>query len=342
MKSYGYYLHLFKKYLEGLNYSTKSISHILYNINFFIDFIKNKEVFHVHDIKESDIKSFVKHLGEIVSAKTKKPYSIATIQNFISSFQNFFRFLVRNDIILINPIENLEFHFKKQERRRKIFSVKEIARLLDSIDVDTTRGLRDRAIFELMYSSGLRVSEVSNLKIREIDFSERMVEIREGKGKKDRFVPVSEVAIFYMKSYIDRSRKKFVENAVRELHDFVFLTPRGKMKPVSIKYCFNKYLKECKLEKKGISLHSIRHSTATHLLESGADVRYVQELLGHENIQTTVQYTHLLIENLKREYRSYHPRENQYFQEINDEYLRNLDLLKKEVVCRREINERYK
>ena len=148
----------------------------------------------------------------------------------------------------------------------------------------------------------------------DIDFENRMVQIRDSKFGKDRVVPVSKVAIAFLKKY-----------AGRRSEGAIFRGNRGRLSTGAINKRFKELLKKQGLYREGLSTHSIRHCTATHLLAGGADLRYVQELLGHDSIETTVLYTFELQENLKRIYRSHHPRENGYFKEVDPDYLRKLD-----------------
>jgi len=340
MKPLEYYIHMFKRYLEGMKYKKKSISFKMFSVKLLIDFIKEKGKSDITDVAQGDIEGFVKEISSVITVR-KKPYSLATIKFFTSSLSQFFRFLFRSDLILKNPMEDFEFGVKKVESKKDIFNLDEINRFLDSIDTVDEKGIRDRAIFELMYSSGLRRGEVRNLNISDMDFGGRILKVIEGKGGKDRYVPFSEVSAYFLKRYIDGERKRTVKGLGNDCRDALFVTSHGRIHPETIKYRFKKILKELEIRNKYLTPHSIRHSTATHLLEAGADVRYVQELLGHEDIQTTVKYTHLLIDNLKKVYKSYHPRENEFYEEIDDQYLENLNRLKKEIIQRREINKKY-
>lgn len=168
-----------------------------------------------------------------------------------------------------------------------------------------------------MYSSGLRVSEVADLKIKEIDFSSRMLMVRNGKWGKDRVIPISIVASKFLQKYLVGRRNK--------KESFVFLGTRGRLKGTSITERFITLIRRYEMDRPGLVTHSIRHSVATHLLESGAGIRYVQALLGHESIETTVRYTHMLYDNMKKIYKSYHPRENEYYKEVDSNYLLELE-----------------
>jgi site-specific recombinase XerD len=187
-----------------------------------------------------------------------------------------------------------------------------------------------------MYSSGLRINEVARLDAGDVDLSERTLLVREGKGSKDRFVPFSGVARDFLKLYLEE------KGNARTAEDEAFFTGfHGRVKASWIREEFEKRINALGMKRENLTPHSIRHSCATHLLEAGADVRYVQELLGHEYIQTTVKYTHLMIESLKRVYKTFHPRENQYFEEIDREYLTQIGKLKEEIVRKREAKKRY-
>jgi site-specific recombinase XerD len=241
----------------------------------------------------------------------------------------FFKYLYRHENILTNPFERLKFKLKNDDSMREIFSADQMNRFLDCIKDD-----RDRSIFELMYSSALRISEVVKLNVEDVDLKERMIILRKAKGDKDKYVPYSDVAEYYLKKYIKGLRIKILRKIKKgeDRNKALFIGYRGRLTSSYIWKEFRKYLKENNLENKKLVVHSIRHSTATHLLEAGADVRYVQELLGHEDIQTTVKYTHLKIESLKRVYKMFHPRENKYYEEVTEDYLNEINKLKEDSI----------
>lgn len=184
----------------------------------------------------------------------------------------------------------------------------------------------------LMYSTGLRAGEALNLKVSDISFDDSLALIREGKFGKDRIVPVSQRAIGLLKEFIGKtSRNRYV---------FLSTLRANRLTVSAVNRRLSKYLKMISLNKKGVTSHSIRHSTATHLLNRGADLRYVQSLLGHESIETTVVYTHVLGDKIKREYRSHHPRENTYFEEVDESYLRDILELEESLIKQKLIREK--
>lgn len=342
MRSPDFYLLLFENHLHGLGYAKTSIVNITHQMRHFIEYMRDAGKNDVTDIRTEDITAFIAHIRRRITNRGRE-FSTATVVRMISSLRQFFKFLYRNDHILTNPMEGFTTDLKANRNRKEIFTLEEMAVFLDSIDINGKNGLRDRAIFELMYSSGLRISEVTKLDLSDVDLNERILLVREGKGGKDRFVPFSEVTAAFIVKYIETGRKRCLKYCKGDAsaEGALFIGQGGRMRPGMLRLSFKEYLQVSGITRKNLTPHSIRHSCATHLLEAGADVRYVQELLGHEHIQTTVQYTHLTMESLKRVYKTYHPRENQYFEEIDDEYLREIEKLRDEIVRRREINRRY-
>jgi site-specific recombinase XerD len=226
----------------------------------------------------------------------------------------------------ITPAAYLERTTKYPEHQKAIFTQPEMMQFLSSIPRDTAVGQRDKTIFDLMYSSGLRSGEITRLVIADIDLAERILLIRQSKFAKDRVVALTK--------HSARQLARYLQNRKSE-QELVFPGRDGAGLSVSaIRKRFMHYLKRSGIQDRGQSPHSIRHSTATHLLENGADLRYVQELLGHESIQTTVGYTHQSHVHLRKMYKSFHPRENNLFAEVDTEY--RSDIAKFEFVLQRQ------
>jgi len=200
--------------------------------------------------------------------------------------------------------------------RRRPMTREEITRFLESIDTGTSVGLRDRTLFELIYSSGLRVSEAASLKVGDIDVERRLMVVR-GKFDRDRMVPISEVARDFVVRYLGgklEAREAWVFAGTRGP------TAGGHIRGTTISERFRLLLGQFGMDVPELSTHSIRHSTATHLLENGASIRHVQELLGHKSIESTVRYTHVMVDGLGKVYRRHHPREHELFEELGEEY----------------------
>jgi len=225
-----------------------------------------------------------------------------TLARKATTMKSFFRFCEKNNFISQNPAANLKIP-KFEKKLPKHFTEHEIEDLLNIPDLNSKFGIRNKAILELIYSSGMRISEVSNCKLRQIDLNEKIIKIR-GKGNKERIVPVGKEAAKAVKKYI-KIREQFVS---KESDDTLFLSKSGKVLiPNELREILERYIMLV-AKTKGYSPHSIRHSFATHLLEHGADLRAVQEMLGHSNLSTTEIYTHLSLKDLKKVYEQAHPR----------------------------------
>lgn len=245
-------------------------------------------------IFKEDIIKYIEYLNKKVGPKT--------INRHIVSIKNYFKYLERNDLIKNNPMSDIT-GLKTPKKMPRVLSVEEVDKLLD-IELKDAYDYRNKAMLELMYSSGLRVSELLNLTINNIDFDMNLVRIF-GKGSKERIVPISEVATKYLFEYINLYRNTLIKNKVT---DVIFLNSRGNKLS---RQGFFKILKQIALEKginREISPHVLRHSFATHLLNNGADLRSIQTMLGHENIETTQIYTHVSNNYVKQNYDEAHPR----------------------------------
>jgi len=227
-----------------------------------------------------------------------------TIARKISSIRSFFRYMVKHGIIDDSPAD-LILTPKKKKKIPEYLTVDDMFRLLDSIKTDNLLDLRNRAIFEIMYSTGIRVSEVADINIFDVDFENRVLHIH-GKGNKERIVPFGHKTLDILKTY----RKKLHGNISfgNDKHAPFFLNKSNKrLSTRSIARILDKISRQCGLLQK-ISPHIIRHSFATHMVDAGADIRVVQELLGHQSLSTTQKYTHVSIDKLVRTYDKAHPR----------------------------------
>lgn len=317
---------LFGRELKARGYKENTITGKLFYLESFRLYLSKIEMEDLRDVKRNDLLDFLAYLKNYRSERTGRPYAQRTLVAILGSVKLLFSVLWQAERVLSNPARDIKLKRQGETEQKAIFSTEEMKHFLDSIDTSRYLGLRDRAMFELMYSSGLRIGEVVALKKMDIDFAERILRVRGGKFSKDRFVPVSEAAMIFLERYARR----------RSPETWVFLSSQGgPLQPSSINKRLAVYLKETGLEGKGLSAHSFRHSCATHLLENGADLRFVQELLGHESVETTVIYTRQLTGTLKRMYRSYHPRENEYFREVDGEYLERVEALESRLLKRK-------
>ncbi len=248
-------------------------------------------------IKREDLSDFVQFTGKLGLHPN-------TQARFISSIKAFYKYLLLEDYIEVNPSALLE----RPKTGRKIpehLSIHEIDMIISAIDLSITEGQRNKAIIETLYGCGLRVSELINLKLSDVYFNEEYVKIT-GKGNKQRIVPLGYGASKHLKLYVSTTRNQVP--VVKGHEDFVFLNNKGKKLSRVMIFIIVKSLCEKAGIKKNVSPHTFRHSFATHLIEGGADLREVQDMLGHESITTTEIYTHIDREYLRENLISYHPR----------------------------------
>lgn len=259
-----------------------------------------------------DLEDFFKTFNGSIESCTKKDIlayistinglEVSTVNRHISSLKSFFNYLVDESIIKVSPMEEVS-SLKSPKKLPKYLSISEVNKLLN-IPLNSEFDYRNKAMLELMYATGLRVSELVSIEYSNIDFENSIIRIN-GKGKKERIIPLGEVASYYLKVYLSDYRSKLLK---RNTYNQVFLNNHGK--PIT-RQGFNYILENIReltgIEKE-ITPHVLRHSFATHLLEGGADIRSIQEMLGHENISTTNIYTEVVNDVLRSNYEMYHNR----------------------------------
>lgn len=229
----------------------------------------------------------------------------STISRGITTLRRFYRYLLRQHILVVDPL--IQIDTPKQEKRLPLaLSQKEVEQLLAQPDIKTTTGLRDRAIWELLYATGMRVSELINLKEADLHTDLKIIRVL-GKGSKERLVPVTDFALNWLDKYLKNVRDPaLLKKGVA--CDFLFLNNRaGQLTRQAVWQSIKKYSKLAKIDK-DITPHTLRHTFATHLLENGADLRVVQEILGHSDISTTQIYTNLSQKHIFDVYQKTHPR----------------------------------
>jgi len=286
-------------------------------IDKFINYLKIEKNASEHTITnyKVDLKDFGLFLGEkdvsavdhlvlrkFLAEMRSKNYAKRTIARKLASLRSFFKFLFREGYIKTNPITAIST--PKLDKKLPVFlDVGKVARLVSCPSDKTVAGLRDAALMETLYSAGVRVSELVGLDIDDVDFISGVIKVF-GKGSKERIVPIGEPALGAIRKYIDKRDKR------QETRDkgAIFLNKSGRrLTDGSVRRVVDKYIRLCSITEH-ISPHSLRHSFATHLLDRGADLRSVQELLGHMNLSTTQIYTHVTMERLKSVYDKTHPR----------------------------------
>ena len=275
--------------------SANSIEAYLTDLDKLTRFIESEEKDYT-DITYQDLQQFVAQLRDIGI----HPRSQARI---ISGIKSFYRFMLLDEYITVDPTELLESP-KIGLKLPEVLTVNEINDILDSIDLSLPEGQRNRAMLEVLYSCGLRVSELTSLRYSDVYFDEGFIKV-EGKGSKQRLVPISDTAIREIKNYLlDRN----LVAVKKGYEDILFLSRRGTGLSRIMVFHVIKQQAEMAGIKKNVSPHTFRHSFATHLLEGGANLRAIKDILGHEKITTTEIYTHIDREFLRKEILEHHPR----------------------------------
>lgn len=286
----------YRRYMKlERNYSENTLDAYMSDLQKLLDYV-GSEGLHVLDVKLDDLRNFVAALVDIgISARSQS--------RILSGVRTFYTFLILDGYIEDDPTELLEWP-KIGEHLPEVLSVEEVDRLEQACDLSKWEGQRNRTIIEVLFSCGLRVSELINLRLSDLFLTEKFIRVM-GKGKKERLVPISESAIKELQYwFMDRNLMKIKPGE----EDFVFLNRRGGHLTRMMIFTIVRRLAEAVGIEKTISPHTLRHSFATALLEGGANLRAIQDMLGHERISTTQIYTHIDMHTLREEILEHHPR----------------------------------
>lgn len=290
----------FKRYMiidQGKSINT--VTSYTQDLKKFNYFLSEQAITSIDSIDQQTIQVFLASLRQA-------NYAASSTSRMISTLKQFFHYLLRENIVEVNPLALIQSP-KKPRRLPKVLSVKQVEDLLKAPDTNTLWGVRDRAMLELMYATGLRVSELTHLLIDELHLDLGFIQTI-GKGNKERLVPLGEEASYWITQYLEDVRPVFATKTKKGVSASIFLTERGN---TFTRQGFWKNLKKYVALTNvdyDVSPHMLRHSFATHILENGADLRLVQELLGHSDISTTQIYTHISKQRLQQVYRKNFPR----------------------------------
>lgn len=280
----------YRNYLKyERNYSDNTVSAYINDLNKYEEFLKKN----ILESDAEDLEKYLKYIGGMQST---------TVAHKITAIKSYFNYNIKRGIVKSNPANKVS-RPKLAKHLPEYLTEEEVSKLLD-IEIKSSYDFRNKTILELLYSSGIRISELVNIKTPNYDSEECLIRIM-GKGSKERIIPLGDYAINIMNDYMNNYRplinKKFT--------DYIFINNRGDK--ISRQFIFKVIKKEAlkKGIKKDISPHTLRHTFATHLLKNGADLRIIQELLGHENISTTQIYTHVTNNKLKSDYETYFPKD---------------------------------
>lgn len=292
------FIYSFIEYLQiEKNYSQYTIDFYKEDIAQLSMFINAQGVGGFADVEYFDARLFITDLFD-------RGYARASIARKISSLRSFYHFLLREKRVKENPFIQVLLP-KGEERLPQFFYEEEMDVLFKACNGSTPLDKRNLALLELMYATGIRVSECATIQLQDLDFDFETILVK-GKGRKERYVPFGSFAAKAMQNYIEDARKQLMEG--KSDHSFLFVNVRGgPLTPRGIRYIFTKMIDSAALTRK-MHPHMLRHTFATHLLNNGADLRTVQELLGHAHLSSTQVYTHVSKEHLRKTYMNYHPR----------------------------------
>jgi tyrosine recombinase XerD len=284
----------FKLYLEvERNLSSHTVRAYSKDVLDFLEWLKNtppEKITH-------------KEIREYLASIQNKNYSKTTLSRKIASIRTFYRYLYRERLVEVNPADNIKGP-KKNHPLPKFFTDQEMEKILNSIDISTPSGYRNRAVIETLYATGMRVSELCNLVFENLNIEQNEITVF-GKGGKERIVLISNKAKEFLENYLEQVRPRFANS---QDNKYVFLNAEGyRFQQRSVHNILKDVAQKLKIQKQ-LSAHVLRHSFATRLLEHGADLRVVQELLGHASISNTQIYTHVSTQRLKTAYMKAHPR----------------------------------
>lgn len=305
---------LIEKFLEHtrvLGWSPRTIDAYRSHLGFFLVYLDAEtDVQEITEVLPDTLHAYQTHLYTWTDEKDRG-LAIATQAARLSAVRSLFRFLVKTDVLLYDPASSLTLPKRKAILPRSILTKQEMVRLLRAPDTTTPLGLRDRAMLEVLYSTGIRNAEIRALKVYDLDLDRGLLRINEGKNAKDRVVPLGKSACEIVREYLTEARPKLlkargVEGAGEQT---VFLSKTGRpLLTLGVIYPIRKHAKRAGIEK-AITPHTLRHTFATHMLRGRADIRHIQAMLGHSSVATTQIYTRVEIPDLQAVHRRCHPRE---------------------------------
>lgn len=290
------------------DYSLRTLKDYSLTLRFFFIFLADLGIDRLSNVTKEVIHEYQTHL--FYYERKGKRLSFSSQATRLIVLKTFFRFLVREEYLPYDPTSDIELPRRKKNLPRGIMSVKEVFRILEAAEGEKPMILRDRAILEVLYSTGIRNTELRCLSIFDVDLPEKQLRIRYGKGRKERLLPLGEVAARHVSRYLKEGRPRLVKDPSCS---FLFVSVNGRqINSSNLVMIVKKYIRKAGIDKY-ITPHCFRHTCASHLLKGKADLRHIQELLGHASVHTTQIYTKVELSDLKEVHRRCHPREKKGF-----------------------------
>ena len=294
------------KYHEAMllrGYSKNTLHRRDSDIRRFIGWCDERSLNHPNQVTKPILERYQRYLFYYRQEHNDQPLSATSQNHYLSSVKQFFKWLTQQNYLLYNPASELVI-IKPDTHLPVVLSIEEVERLMQQPPIHTAGGIRDRAILEIFYSTGIRRTELCNLKLHDVSLTRKTLFVREGKGKKDRLLPIGERALYWLTRYLDETRNQLLVDIQQ---DSLFLNDYGEaFRDTKLGDKVKRFMKNAGIDVPG-SCHLLRHAMATHMLENGAELRFIQAMLGHANVNATQIYTHVSIRKLQEVHAETHP-----------------------------------
>jgi integrase/recombinase XerD len=300
--------HRYRQHLQLINYSPKTLTSLEVYFHRFSEFLAEKKIEDVRTVTTAVFQDFQAWLFYQPTVRGTAR-TIASQNRVLSSIRSFFGFLMQEGYLAHNPAQDVRLAKEPDALPRNILTPEEARRFIEAPDTQTLIGYRDRTLLEVLYSTGIRKTELRNLTVDDVNLEEELLRVNKGKGSKDRVVPLSGIACQFLENYLKAIRPELLKgHQTNKL--FISIRDGRPIGEHGVKYLIDTYARQLRL-KKHVTCHLWRHSCATHLLKNNANLRHVQEMLGHKSLATTERYLRLTITDLKEAHQKFHPREQQ-------------------------------
>lgn len=297
----------FASYMQKKNFSERTVKDYSCQLRFFFQYLAGQKIEQISQVTKEVLSEYRNYL--YYYERKGRKLSFDTQRSKLTTVKSFFRYLSKEDYLPYDPSSGLELPKRKKLLPRGIMSARQMEKVLEIPEDGNPLNLRDKAILEILYGTGIRNSEIRSISIFDIDVANQQLRLR-GKGKKERIVPLGECASYYAGRYLAEGRPKLSNDPACIL---LFVSKNGKkITSANLIWIVRKYVKKAKLSKE-ITPHSFRHTCASHMLKGKADLRHIQEMLGHSSVETTQIYTKVELSNLKEVHRRCHPRKKMGF-----------------------------
>lgn len=288
----------YKEQLQALGYAENTLELYRKGLEWFRTYLESRAICDLRTVTKQTMLDYQAHVMAGSQAAETKALRIRPVKRL-------FEHLTKNNLLLINPAEGLVEISRKRKTIGPTLTQAEMKKLLQQPNMSLNAGIRDRAMMEVLYATAMRIDECVAVDVHDVDLREGVIFIRKGKGKRQRVVPLGKTATGYLKEYLEKVRPRYGKKRPKERR--LFLTNRGEpMNCACIRYNLNQYAKQAKLGRTA-SPHTFRRSCATHMMQEGADIRYIQKLLGHASLATTQQYCKVMPVEIKKTHETTHP-----------------------------------